>query len=145
MLGHPNEEAFTPLFAGSSSFSPVVPGPTPCWWDLPQAGIKAVFCLQSLFHAEDSFPFCLQQPQVLWWGSPVTGLSSSYCSSSVGDFEDLEDLFLAGWSISGKLAAPQLEGTLSFNGAEGGAVLNTFIWEDLKVPHKCDELLSTCL
>lgn len=70
------------------------------------------------------------------------GLSSSYCSSSVGDFEALEDLFLAGRSISGKLAALQLEGTLSFNGAEG-AVLNTFFREEIKSTHQCDELLST--
>lgn len=63
----------------------------------------------------------------------------------MGDFKALEDLFLAGRSISRKLAAPQLESTLSFNGAEEGAVLNTFIRGELKVPHKCVELLSICL
>lgn len=90
------------------------------------AVIEAVFCLQSFRSCWGIlFPFCLQQPRVLWWGSTLAGLSSNYCSSSGGDFEALENLFLTGWSISGNLAAPQLEGTLSFNGAEEGAVLNT--------------------
>lgn len=42
-------------------------------------------------------------------------------------------IFLGWTSISAKLVAPQLEGTLSFNGAEEGAVLNIFIRGELQV------------
>ena len=99
MLGHPNEDASSPLFAGSSTVSPVVPGPASCKWDLPQAllpGCHLSCLLPAAFCAALVTPSPSACSSTEFSGeSPELVQISSYSSSSVGDFEALEGLSLA--------------------------------------------------